>query len=81
LWAYSRHPNYLGEMGFWLSLALFGLAAAPAQGWRSIGALSIICLFVFITIPMIERRHLSRRPGYQKYMQIVPRVLFRLRPK
>ena len=25
LWAWSRHPNYLGEMGFWWGLYLFGL--------------------------------------------------------
>ena len=30
LWRYSRHPNYFGEILFWVSMFLFGLAAAPA---------------------------------------------------
>ena len=33
LWAWSRHPNYVGELGFWVSLALFGLAASPGDWW------------------------------------------------
>ena len=29
LWAWCRHPNYLGELSFWWGLWLFGLAADP----------------------------------------------------
>ncbi len=33
LWAWSRHPNYFGELGFWFGLALFGVAASPGDWW------------------------------------------------
>ena len=33
LWGWSRHPNYVGELGFWVSLALFGVAASPGDAW------------------------------------------------
>ena len=40
LWAWSRHPNYFGEILFWWGLFLFGLAADPSSWWTGIGALS-----------------------------------------
>ena len=64
LWAWSRHPNYLGEMGFWWGLALFALAV-HAEWWRAIGALAITVMFVFVSLPMIEGRHRARRPEYE----------------
>jgi steroid 5-alpha reductase family enzyme len=64
LWAWSRHPNYLGEMGFWWGLALFALAA-HAEGWRAIGAAAITLMFVVVSLPMIEARHRERRPEYE----------------
>ena len=27
------YPNYFGEFGFWVAMALFGVAAAPGQAW------------------------------------------------
>lgn len=64
LWAWSRHPNYLGEMGFWWGLALFALAVG-AEGWRVTGAVAITVMFVFVSLPMIETRHRERRPEYE----------------
>lgn len=67
LWRYSRHPNYFGEILFWVSLWLFGLSAAPAMWWTGIGAAAMLAMFVFASIPMMDRRSTGRRPGYADY--------------
>lgn len=67
LWRYSRHPNYFGEILFWVSLWLFALAADPAEWWTGVGAAAMIAMFVFASVPMMEKRSLERRPGYQAY--------------
>ena len=64
LWAWSRHPNYLGEMGFWWGLWLFGVAAAPQHWWTIAGPLAIALMFRFVSLPMIEARMRERRPGF-----------------
>lgn len=79
LWGYCRHPNYLGEMGFWWGLYLCGLAADPgAFWWTAVGPLWITALFVFASIPLIDRRSLARRPGYREHMAKVPALFPRL---
>jgi steroid 5-alpha reductase family enzyme len=76
LWAWSRHPNYFGEFSFWVSLALFGIAAAPADAWwLSLGALGMLGMFLGGSIPMMETRSLERRPGYQAVIDRVSRFV------
>ena len=66
LWSWSRHPNYFGEVSFWVSLALFGLAASPDDWWWIFaGAIAMLAMFMFASIPMMEKRSLERRPSYQ----------------
>ncbi len=72
LWASSRHPNYLGEMLFWWGLYLFALAAGWQNWWCIVGPLCISLLFRFISIPMLDKRSLERRPKYDEHMQEVP---------
>jgi steroid 5-alpha reductase family enzyme len=80
LWGWSRHPNYLGELTFWFSLALFGLAASPSDWWFVfVGAVAMLLLFVFASIPMMEKRSLERRPTYQDVIDRVPMLLPRPR--
>lgn len=70
LWAWSRHPNYFGELSFWWGLMLFGLAAAPQQWpWIVPGALLMTAMFVFASIPLMDKRSLDRRPAYGEYMR------------
>jgi steroid 5-alpha reductase family enzyme len=79
VWSQSRHPNYLGEMGFWWGLWLFGLAAAPGFWWTAVGPLAMTAMFRFASIPMIETRMRERRPGWAEHAARVPTVIPRLR--
>ena len=78
LWSRCRHPNYLGEILFWWGLFLFGVAAQPSWVFSFIGPLSITLLFVFVSVPWMDRRMLSRHPAWAQHMQktkaLVPRV-------
>lgn len=72
LWRYSRHPNYFGEWGYWAGLLFFGLAAYPAGWWWIIpGALSILAMFIFVSIPLMDKRSLESRDGYDAHMKRV----------
>jgi steroid 5-alpha reductase family enzyme len=64
LWRWSRHPNYFGEVLFWWGVALFGLAAAPFRWWLLLGPVPITLLFALVSIPLLERRMLDRRPSF-----------------
>jgi steroid 5-alpha reductase family enzyme len=76
LWAWCRHPNYLGEILFWVSLWLFGVAAAPSAAlWTALGPLSITGLFAFASIPLMETRNAERRPGWAEYVARTPRLI------
>ncbi|MFK3985197.1 DUF1295 domain-containing protein [Micromonospora sp. NPDC050397] len=79
LWRRVRHPNYLGEIGFWWGLWLFALAAAPARWWTVVGPLVVLALFVGVSVPMMDRRSVDRRPGYREHIRAVPALLPRLR--
>lgn len=58
VWAWSRHPNYLGEMVLWVGVAL--VAAPVLEGWQYLTLLSpvfVILLIVRISgIPLLEAR-------------------------
>ncbi|MCR4859951.1 MAG: DUF1295 domain-containing protein [Bacteroidales bacterium] len=69
LWKHGRHPNYFGEIQFWwgvwvMFVSLEGLAAKP---WYVAGPLAMTALFLFVSIPMMERRQLANKPGYAEY--------------
>jgi steroid 5-alpha reductase family enzyme len=67
LWAWSRHPNYFGEILFWWGLFVFGLDAGPEHWWTGAGALAITLMFVFVSVPLIERRMAQRREGWEAH--------------
>lgn len=68
LWSWSRHPNYFGETSFWWGLFLFAIAAHPGSWWAITGPGLMTALFVFISIPMMEKRTLAKRPHYADHI-------------
>lgn len=81
LWSLSRHPNYLGEILMWWGVYLIYLTGFEhMQDWKEIlfpaaGALANTCLFVFISIPMMEKRQLANKPLYAEYRKAVRMLL------
>ena len=75
LWAWSRNPNYLGEMLFWFGLALFSLASAGFVWWAWLGAPAMVVMFLGTSIPMKEARMLARRPAYAERQLRVPLLI------
>jgi steroid 5-alpha reductase family enzyme len=74
LWQYSRHPNYFGEISFWVGLFLFGLAS-QGPWWIGAGVPAMVALFLGTSIPMAERRSLRRRPHYAEHQRRVSKLL------
>ena len=75
LWHYSRHPNYFGEISTWWGLAIFAIAAGCEFWWTLSGPVAITIMFLFASIPMIEKRHLEKRAGYRDYISSTPMLL------
>ena len=67
--AHARHPNYFGEISFWWGIALFGFAASEARAWWLFGgAIAILLLFNFISVPLMNARGLARHDWYRQHM-------------
>lgn len=73
LWKYSRHPNYFGEIMIWWGIAVAALASGQIASL--LGAVLITCLFMFISIPMMEKHILSTRPEYGRYRETVSALI------
>lgn len=74
LWSYSRHPNYLGEITVWCGVFLTMLPFSPEKWYYVIGAVSVAVLFNVVSIPLMEKRQLSRRPEYAAYQKTTSRL-------
>jgi steroid 5-alpha reductase family enzyme len=76
LWSVIRHPNYFGEILFWFGLFLFVPASNSFDGWwTAVGFVSMILLFNFISIPLMEKRNLESKKDYQVYISEVYAML------
>ncbi len=69
LWAWSRHPNYFGEILLWVGIAI--LAVPVLQGWQTVTLLSPVFVYVLLTrisgLPMLEQRADDRWGGSEQY--------------
>jgi steroid 5-alpha reductase family enzyme len=75
LWGVSRHPNYFGEISFWWGLYFVGLAANYQYWWTIVGPVIITLLFLFISIPLMEKKQTKKRPEYEEYKERVSRLI------
>ena len=66
LWKYSRHPNYLGEILMWWGIYFMMLPVLNNCWFLFIGALVNNLMFLFISIPMADKRQ-SKKDGYLLY--------------
>ena len=69
VWKYSRHPNYLGEISFWLGLYLYFVPLYPEKWYICFAALSVPALFLTVSIPMMEKHNAERRSDYAEYRE------------
>ena len=67
VWKYSRHPNYLGEMSFWTGMYIYFVVLCPEIWYQGLGFLTIISLFVSVSVPMMETHNAERRTDYAEY--------------
>ena len=66
LWKHGRHPNYFGEIQMWWGVWVM-YASLNGIDWYILAPIAMTCLFLFISIPMMERRQLENKPGYADY--------------
>lgn len=66
VWKYSRHPNYLGEILMWWGVALAYVCVMPAHWYLCAGALVNTLMFLFISIPMADKKQ-SQKAGFEEY--------------
>ena len=69
LWAWSRHPNYFGEIVLWIGVAIIVLPVL--RGWQWITLISPLFVALLITrisgVPMLEKKADERWGGQEDY--------------
>jgi steroid 5-alpha reductase family enzyme len=77
LWAWSRHPNYFGEIVLWTGIAVIAFPAL--SGWQYAMLISPVFVWVLLTrvsgIPMLEEKaekQWGNDPAYRVYRDATP---------
>jgi steroid 5-alpha reductase family enzyme len=71
LWRFSRHPNYVGELGQWIVLYLVLYFASGRHHWSGLGAAVLVLLFVGSTL-MAESITGSKYRAYEQWKRATP---------
>jgi len=77
LWAWSRHPNYFGEITLWVGVLIIALPVLEGWGW--VALISPVFITLLLTrisgVPMLERRADEKwggQPAYEAYKANTP---------
>ncbi len=69
LWAWSRHPNYFGEIVLWVGVAIIALPVL--RGWQWVTLISPVFVALLITrisgVPLLEKQADERWGGQEEY--------------
>lgn len=75
LFAWSRHPNYFGEIAGWWFFYLFSVAASNRViNWTLVGPIAYTLIFQ-ITTPLAEHISSAKYPTYRDYQKCVSRII------
>ena len=82
LWAWSRHPNYFGEIVLWTGMVI--IAVPVLEGWQWATLISPVFVFFLLTkvsgVPLLEQAADKRWGGqddYETYKQVTPVLVMR----
>ncbi len=69
LWAWSRHPNYFGEIVLWIGVAIIALPVL--RGWQWVTLISPVFVTLLLTrvsgVPILEKKADERWGGQDDY--------------
>lgn len=74
MWKYSRHPNYLAELLFWVGCYITSLSIG-FDLLSITGIIGMLILFNFYSIPKMEKKLFKNKSDYQNIINTIPRLL------
>jgi steroid 5-alpha reductase family enzyme len=69
LWKNCRHPNYLGEILMWWGVYVMMMSSQTSTFYFAAGPVINTLMFIFISIPMAEKRLASYKKDFDKYIE------------